>query len=93
VDHAGHQALEQLALAEDDGGLVARAGGDVAEPLDGAAGADDVDEELRATGKEEAGGRERDTQRDGSDCDVYRSAPMAIARPGTSRAAPASARR
>jgi hypothetical protein len=93
VDEAGHQALEQLALPEDDYGLVAGAGGDVVAALDGAAGADEVDEELRTTGKEEAGGRERDTQRDGSDCDVYRSAPMAIARSGTIRAAPASARR
>jgi hypothetical protein len=61
VDEAGHQALEQLALAEDDYGLVAGTLRDVAEALGGAAGADEVDEELGTTGKEEAGGRERDT--------------------------------
>ncbi len=71
MDDAGDEALKELALAEDDGGLVLRAGGDVAEALGGLAHADEGYEQPRTTGKEEAGDGERRGEREGSDRDVY----------------------
>jgi hypothetical protein len=79
VDEARDKTLEELALSEDDHGLVAGAGGDVAAALDGAAGADEVDEELRTTGKEEAARREGGGEDDRSGGDVY------VCPPGRSR--------
>jgi hypothetical protein len=71
VDQAGHEALEQLALTEDDHGLVAGACLQVVVALGRLAQPDQVEEQLGTAGKEEAGGRERRSERDRSDRDVY----------------------
>jgi hypothetical protein len=71
VDQAGDEALEQLALAEDDHGLVAHAVGHVAEALDRLAEPDEVDEQLRAPGEQRAADSEKRGERDSAERDVY----------------------
>jgi hypothetical protein len=62
VDQARDEALEQLALPEDDRGLVADSAGDVVEALDRLAEPDEAGEQADAAREEEAadpeGGRE-----------------------------------
>jgi hypothetical protein len=58
VHQARDEPLQQLALAEDDDGLVADAGREVAAALDRLAGADEARQEERAPGEQSAGGAE-----------------------------------
>jgi hypothetical protein len=71
VDEAGDEPLKQLALAEDDGGLVAGALGEIAESRGGLAHPDEIQKELGTTGKEEAGDGERRGESKRSGQDVY----------------------
>jgi hypothetical protein len=71
VDEAGDESLEQLALAEDDGGFVSGALGEIAESRGGLAHPDEIQEELGTTGKEEAGDGERRGESKRSGQDVY----------------------
>jgi hypothetical protein len=65
------EPLQQLALAEDDLGLVAHPPRDVVGPLGRLAQLDEVDEELRATTEQEPAHGERRGERQRSDDDVY----------------------
>ena len=64
VDQAGDEPLEQLALAEDDLGLVAHPPGHVVEAVRRLAHPHQPDEQLGAAREEEAADRERGSQRE-----------------------------
>jgi hypothetical protein len=70
MHEAGAQPVEQLALGEDDLGLVARALRHVAKAVDRLAQPDEVDEQLRAAPEQIAADGERDRQRQCSDQDA-----------------------
>jgi hypothetical protein len=71
VDEAGDEALEELALAEDDHRLVAGPPGEVARAVGGLAQPDQLDEQLRPAREQEAADRESRGEGDGSNRDVY----------------------
>ncbi len=67
----GAEPLEQLALAEHDLGLVARAARHVAGAVDRLAEPDQADQEQRAAGEEAAADDERRRERQRSGHDIY----------------------
>jgi hypothetical protein len=71
VDQARDEALQELALAEDDLRLVADACRDVVEALGRLAAPDQVDQELGATREQESADREGRREGDRSDGYVY----------------------
>jgi hypothetical protein len=71
VDHARDEPLEQLALAEDDHGLVLHALRHVVEALGGLAEPDERDQELGAPGEQRPADGERSGKRERSSRDVY----------------------
>jgi hypothetical protein len=71
VDQPGNEALEQLALTEDDLRLVADPDRDVVEALGRPAEPEQVDQELCAAREQETADREGRREGDRSDGDVY----------------------
>ena len=71
MDQAGHEALEQLALAEHDLRLVADAPRQVVEALGGLAHAHEVHEQLRPASEQHAADGERRGERQRSHQHVY----------------------
>ena len=71
MDQAGHEALEQLPLAEHDHGLVLDPLGYVVEALDRLAEPHEIHEQLRAAPEQRAGHREQRGERERSERNVY----------------------
>ena len=71
MDQPWDEALEELALTEDDRGLIADSLGQVVEALCGLAESDQVDQELRAAREQEAADGEGRRQSGRSEQDVY----------------------
>jgi hypothetical protein len=88
VDQPGHEPLEQLALGEDDLGLVASAPREVAGAIDRLAHPHEADEQAGTAREQGAAHRERGREGKRSGRDGYRAPPAT----GTSRRAPCAAR-
>ena len=71
MDEPGNEALEKLALADDDHGLVAGPSRKVVEALGGLAEEDEVGQELDAATEQNATHREGRGEGDRSDHNVY----------------------
>jgi hypothetical protein len=71
VHQARAESLEQLALAEHDLGLVARAARQVAGAVDGAAQAEQAGQQLRAAREQGPADGQRRSERQRSGRDVY----------------------
>ena len=89
MNQAGHEALQQLALAEHDLRLVANPLGEVVEAGRGLAHPHEADEQPRPAGEEHAANRERGREGERSERDGYRS----LLAGRTTACAPSSTRR